>query len=120
MSLPRTITVRRPVAGAPSVARVKAAVARIVRRHAMSADLLAVVFGSCIDDVFAGRVDALAGADVLDLQPRAANVHALATWLGGVCEVMEMENQDAAALRVDIDSIAEECALIATAKCFTE
>lgn len=111
-----------PQPGPPSPARVRAAVARIVRTKALHLDRFGVVFGweSALTEALQSHVGALAGADEGDITLYAKRLHGLASALAAACEVIELESYDAAEIRAGLASIETECELIATAESVVE
>jgi hypothetical protein len=106
---------REPVAGPPSPARVRAAIARISRAHANASSLIPSVFGDHVVDALRSRVTRLAAAVDDDIALRAESLHSLAVWLAAVAECVELESPAAAHLAADLAMIIRECELVATA-----
>jgi hypothetical protein len=97
-------------AGKPSPARIRAAIARIVRRLNTADDHVVEVFGdgSATDAALESAVSALEKADDMAAAECAERLHNLASGLSVAAEAMEMENESAAELHVDLAAIMAE------------
>lgn len=105
----------------PSPARVAAAVARIKRRASAAELLLREVFGcdTAVDSALRHRVHALEPEDE-HLKERASELAVLVSWCIGIADTLELEAPAAAALGVDLASIAAELQIIAASATSSE
>lgn len=110
-----------PEPGPPEPDAMRAAIARVVRRHSKSFGRFIDVFGigTAAHRAVSEHIDALRAA-LDDSEPfrtsaildTAARLHALLTWLSAVCSVLETRSESAAALHVDIGALITECELL--------
>ena len=97
----------------PSPARIRAAVARMIRHHARACDGLAAVFGECVQNALEGRLSALRDCPAHDVGASAERLHGLLVWLAAVAEAIEAEARVAADLRADLAVMISECEMVA-------
>jgi hypothetical protein len=114
MTRPR-MRVNRGRGRLPEPVTAAAAIARVQADFHSGRRSLSCVFGDGSGVVVAlgRRVDELVQASAVEQRERASRVHLLAMYLAATCEVIEVENDDAADLRVLLDGITKASEFIA-------